>query len=78
MGTFKKPIRTSSPTIRSLIEKMDRSGISYSAACRTAGIHKVTLTKWKGGSAAPSLPDFENVAQAIGYRLEFVPLETEE
>lgn len=73
----KKPARTASAVVRSLFDVIDRSDLSYGAVGAAAGVHHVTLSKWKHGVAAPRWVDFENVVQSLGYEIALRPRENE-
>lgn len=67
-----KPARTSSAVIRAMFDIIDQSGMSYADVSAKTGIHAVTLSYWKHGKNAPRWVDFENLANALGYRIELV------
>ena len=69
----KKPVRAASPVVRQLFELIDDAGISLADAGRPAGVHYVTMSRWRQGFSAPRLVELENVAQGMGYRLLLVP-----
>lgn len=68
----KGPIRTSSALVRSLFELLDADGRSAGSVAEVSGNHPVTLSNWRRGARSPNMIEFENVAQALGYRLELV------
>lgn len=65
----KKPARTASKVVRELFEVMDESRRSYKSVCMQAGLSTVAMSNWKAGKNMPRLSDFENVAEAVGYRI---------
>jgi len=69
----RKVTLTSSTVVRQFYEIADRDEVQYLAVAKRAGVHPVTLTNWRGGQS-PRLSDFENAAQAIGYRITLVPI----
>lgn len=71
----KKPARTASPIIRQLFDRIDDAGVPGRELQRRSGVHHVTLSKWKHGTNAPRLTDFEAVAQAMGFSVVLVPLD---
>lgn len=66
---MKKPARSASKLVRDLFDAIDDTGLSAGAISTRTGVHSVTLSNWKHGKGAPRLTDFENVAQALGYRV---------
>lgn len=72
----KKEPRTVSHMVRQLVKIMDASGKSYGEIAKKAGVHRVTISRWKSGAASPLLSDMENVAQAMGYEITFRPIQT--
>lgn len=73
MPGTKKPARTSSRVVRALFDLIDASNLSLASAGSPAGLHYVTLSRWKHGHASPLLVEFENVVQGMGCRLAIVP-----
>ena len=69
----KKPARSASRLVRQLFGIIDASGLSYYEIWARTGVHAVTLSYWKHGKNQPRWVDFENVAQALGHRIEIVP-----
>lgn len=71
---IRRDILTSSAVVRQLFVLLDASGRSYGSVADLAGIHSVTMTGWKRKGKSPRLSDFENAAEALGYRLVLRPL----
>lgn len=70
----KKAARTASPLVRDLFAALDATGLSYGEIGARTGVHAVTLSYWKHGKNQPRWVDFENVAQALGYRIVLEPI----
>lgn len=67
-GKFKrKPVRSASPTVRSIFEAIDASGMTYREAAYHAKLHYATLSCWKQGKRSPNILDLEELAQVLGY-----------
>lgn len=73
-----KPPRTAIRILREFFQIMDASGRSAQEIAEASGAHKVTLSYWRHGQRSPSLIQFEATCNAMGYRLELVPIDNSE
>lgn len=68
-------VKSASSAVRDLFDAIDDLESSTRVIGVKAGVHFVTLSKWRNGHAAPLITDFESVAQSIGYRIVLVPID---
>ncbi|MBA8904847.1 hypothetical protein [Aminobacter ciceronei] len=68
----RKPPRTASAIIRDMMEIIDQDPRSMETIGKVVGIHPNNLSYWRSGMRSPTLINFENAAQAIGYKLTLV------
>lgn len=57
------------PTIRRLIEIVNKSKMSSSQVCLKAKINVNTITGWRNDRRNPSLENFQAVLKVLGYKL---------
>lgn len=73
----RKPPRTASAIIRDMMEIIDKDPRSMEDIGKIVGIHPNNLSYWRSGMRSPTLINFENAAQVLGYRLALIPVENE-
>jgi len=65
----KKPVRSSIQIVRDIFAVIDSECLPVEPIAKKAGIHRVTISKWRSGVSSAMIRDVENVAQALGYRI---------
>lgn len=79
MSKFRRrPARTASPVLRELFDILNDDPRSDVKIGKIVGVHPNVLSCWRGGQRSPTLINFENTAQTLGYRLTLTPIEGEE
>lgn len=73
----REPPRADVPLVRELFAKIDEAGMSLGAFGERCGYSIVSLSQWRHGRSKPQIPALVDMAEAIGYRLEFVPIEAD-
>ena len=71
----KKPATTTLRPVRDLVTIIDASGLPGQIIQDRAGVHLVTISRWKHGKSAPNLADFVAVAEALGYDVRLIPID---
>jgi len=65
-------IRTASPTLRSMMEIVDRSNFSRARLCAEADVNTNALWWWRTGRKEPGIINVEVMLDVLGYRLQIV------
>ena len=65
------------PLVRELFARIDETGLSLGSFGERCGYSIVSLSQWRHGRSIPVLPAVVDMAEAAGYRLEFVPIQAE-
>lgn len=74
--TYKPAPRTTSALLRKLYnEVIYVQPLSIKQISKRAGVDDSTLFYWLRGTASPRLIQLESVVEALGYRLDLVPLD---
>jgi ribosome-binding protein aMBF1 (putative translation factor) len=70
----RRPIGTASPTLRAIFEAAEASGISQSELALRIGSRQHEIHRWRRGtySRTPNILTVEELANAVGYRLELI------
>jgi len=71
-GGQKKPIRTTDPVARKLMEFVDASGLDDQWIAKRAGIPKNALSVWRAGTQVPNVRSMSWVLEAIGADIEII------
>ena len=65
-----------SPTTAKAARLRESAGINQHRLARLAGFNHVSVLRWERGTHHPSIYSLETYLEALGYRLEIVPIET--
>ena len=70
----KRQARVVSPGLRKFFELVDGSALSYKELLRRSGHSRPGLNQWKMGKHSPAFHTIEEIAQILGYRIEWVKI----
>ena len=68
----RKPTRTTSTTVRTLMQHLDKSDMTNQDVGKRAGFHPSSLGNWRSGLYTPRITDLEAMAEVLGLRIVLV------
>ena len=72
------PIRTASPTLRRIFEIAKEKRVNQYKIASACGNHQATISEYRTGKVEPGIMMVEEMAHAIGCRIEIVPIDSPE
>ena len=73
----RRPATAPVPLVKELFRLIDATELSLSAFGELCGYSIVSLSQWRHGRSRPTISAITDIAEAAGYRLELVPIGTE-